>query len=287
MPRRAAKVVSAIFVGLFASFPLTMMARGETATAGNCLLNPTGETPPGSHWRYHIDHVNKRNCWYLRADGGLAQAAPENTPAASPEPARPSIADARAELRPQAQVRDNSPVVSPPSNSVPASSANSADAPAWNAAAAVATRWPDLPPAIQPAPPTPAAAAPADNATAPSLDPARAVIPSIPLANLSLPVRPGTIPTLIAAAIGALAFAGAAALISRRSRARRGRRRVARSARRPIWETTDDNRIVLSDYIASDSRDYRPRFAGGAGTSKAPVGQPPESAPRVPRYARR
>ena len=81
------------------------MARGETATAENCLSTPKSETPAGSHWYYRIDHVNKRNCWYLRREGGeVAQALPQPSP---PTPApKPSFADARAELRPQAIVRD-------------------------------------------------------------------------------------------------------------------------------------------------------------------------------------
>src|SRR5579862_9004728 len=117
MSRRAARIASAIFINILAGLPFVMIARAETVTAENCLLNPKGETPPGSHWRYHIDHVNKRNCWYLRSeDGSVAQAAPQpsqstpSQPAPTPQPpAKPSLADARAELRPQAIVREDTP----------------------------------------------------------------------------------------------------------------------------------------------------------------------------------
>jgi hypothetical protein len=36
-------------------------------------------------------------------------------------------------------------------------------------------------------------------------------------------------------------------------------------SREPIWETTDDDRIVLEDYPSSGYRDYQPRFARGVG----------------------
>src|SRR5579862_4790597 len=104
MPSRTAKFVFAIFVTILASSPFTMMTRGEPVTTDSCLTSPTGDTPPGSHWRYHADHINKRNCWYLRGEDGQVQALPQNSahaaaPTAPPPLAKPSIADARAELR--------------------------------------------------------------------------------------------------------------------------------------------------------------------------------------------
>jgi hypothetical protein len=295
MPHRTAKFAPVLFVSILAGVPIAATAYGETAAGGNCLANPTGETPAGSHWYYRIDHVNKRNCWHLRhGDGGVSQATPESSQPASPEPTK-SIADAHAEVRSPAEVRNDPPVAaaSPPPASVPANDVSSATIPAWNATAAVSTRWPDAPPASQPAPPqpattapavaTPATAAPVDGAATPTADSARAVIPSIPLAGLSATLQPRTILTLIAGTLAALAFAGAAALITRRRR--RVRRRVVHSVRAPIWETTDDDRIVLSDHPLSDARDHRPRFARGVGSAK--VNRPPEFAKRAPRYARR
>jgi hypothetical protein len=99
-------------------------------------------------------------------------------------------------------------------------------------------------------------------------------------------MRPQTFWSLVAATIGALAFAGIAALISKRGRARRLRRRLTRSTRRPIWETTDDDRIVLSDHPNPDNRDYRPRFGRSAGAAASNV-RARESASRATRYARR
>jgi hypothetical protein len=275
MPSRTAKIVSAVIVNILAGIPLATMARGETANATDCLSSPKGETPSGSHWRYRIDHVNKRNCWYLRhEDGGLSQAMPQSSPSPPPPAAKPSIADARAELRPQAIHEDN-PSANPPT-SIAGNETNSANGSAWNATAAVATRWPELPPAFEMTKGAPAT-------TAPAGDTAVAAQSSLPFDYVAMPIRPETIPTMFAATVGALAFAGAAALISRRRRTRLRRRR-AHSARAPVWETTDDDRIVLSDFPSSDHREYRPRFARSAGSATAAS---PEFVRRPPRRAAR
>ena len=281
MPNRTAKIVSAIFVNILAGVPLATMARGETANAEDCLSSPKAETPPGSHWRYRTDHVNKRSCWYLRQEGGgLSQALPQSSPPAPPPAAKPSIADAHAELRPQA-IREDNPAASPPTG-IAGNDISSTNASVWNATAAVATRWPELPPASTVPNAGPATAAPAGDVTQSSADLAPVAAASVPFASLSVPIRPETIPTLFAATVGALAFAGAAALISRRRRTRLRRRKV-QSARGPVWETTDDDRIVLSDYPSMDNRDYRPRFARGVGAAAAS----PEFVRRPPRRATR
>jgi hypothetical protein len=295
MPSRTAKFVSAAFVNILAGLLLATVARAEPAEADGCLSAPWGDAPAGSHWRYHVDQGRK--CWYLRRQASeQAEALPQSSATAaksiaSPSPpARPSAVDARAELRPQA-VRDpaNSPPAIADGNSANAAdnSAASPNAPAWNNIATVATRWPDLPTVSPLASAPPAAATMASNEAAqPSVDPAQAIVPSIPFAHFSVTVRPETIWTLIAAVTGALAFAGVAALLSRRRRSGRLRRRVARSTRGPIWETTDDDRIILSDHSDSDVRDYRPRF-GRVGAATASTGRKPRFARRAPRYAQR
>ena len=298
MPSRTAKFVSAIFVNILAGLLLATAACGEPAAADGCLSTPWGDAPAGSHWRYHIDHVNKRNCWYLRNEsGGVSQVSPQNSSATPPPPAKPSVADARAELRQRAPREDTAQAsqpaaqASPPAAiaekpaSAPGNEVGSASTSVRNATAAVATRWPDLPALIVPKA-TPGVAAPANEARRSSADSAQAIIPSIPLAHWSMRIRPETIPTLIAAAFGALAFAGAAMLIARRTRSRRLRGRIAQSARGPISETTDDDRIILSDHPYQDNRDYRPRFARGVGTAAA-SNRKMEFARRAPRYAQR
>jgi hypothetical protein len=294
MPSRTAKFVSAILVNILAGFPLATVAHGEPAAADGCLSTPWGDAPAGSQWRYHVDHVNKRNCWYLRRGSGERSEASPQSGAATPKnstppssPAKPSAVDARAELRPQA-VQD--PANSPPANAAAGNPANTAvneagspNASVWNGTATVATRWPDLSAASSVANAPPAAATTAANdAAQASSDPARAIVPSIPFTHVSVSVRPETLWTLIAATIGALAFAGLAALASRRGRSRRLHRRAAQ----PISETTDDDRIILSDHPSPDVRDYRPRF-GRVGASAKSSGRARKSASRAPRYARR
>jgi hypothetical protein len=288
MPSRPAKFVFAILVTILASPLFTMMARGEPATTDRCLTSPTGDTPPGSHWHYHADHINKRNCWYLRGEDGQVQALPQNSaaaPTAPPPPAKPSIADAHAELRGRPANQDGTVANPPASPATP--NAGAANVSVWNAAPTVATRWPELPPAYQMPKAEPAAASPASNVAQAPADPARAAAHSAPFAYLFLPLRPQTLLTLIAATLGALAFASAAALMyRRRGGGRRLRRRVAQSARGGLSETTDDDRIILSDYPSAD-RDYRPRFARNVRTTAAADERAQEFARRAPRYARR
>jgi hypothetical protein len=290
MSRRAARIASAIFINILAGIPLVMLARAETVTAENCLASPKSETPAGSHWRYRIDHANKRNCWYLRReDGSVAQAVPQQSqPAPAPQPAaKPSLADAHAELRTQAAVREDNPAPPLPANATnpvgfPASNPGSADTSVWNATTAVATRWPEQPPASSVANPSPVTPDPATNVA--QADAAEPAATSTAASTVDLPIHPEMLPALIAAMAGVVVFVGLAAFISKRFRGR-VRRRKATATRGPIWETTDDDRIVLSDYPAAEDRDYRPRFARGV-ASAASRYRAPEVVQRAPRRAR-
>src|ERR1700735_5377632 len=97
MPKRTAKFVSTALVNMLVltGLPLAVMARGETATADACLSAPTGDTPPGGHCYYRVDHPKKRNCWYVRSDGGAkSQAAQSTAPAPSAAPAARPATDA-------------------------------------------------------------------------------------------------------------------------------------------------------------------------------------------------
>jgi hypothetical protein len=264
-----------------------MLAHAEPVTTDNCLANPKAETPAGSHWFYHTDHANKRNCWYLkREDGGVAQAVPQQSqPVATPQPAaKPSFADARAELRTKAAVREDSPAPLPTDAATPGGAAvASANTSVWNSTAAVATRWPEPPPAG--AVPKPAAATPDPGTNVAQADAAAPAAAPPAASAVDLPIHPEMVPFAITATTGALLFAGLAAFFSKRFRGR-VRRRKASTARGPIWETTDDDRIVLSDYPAANDRDYRPRFARGV-ASAASRYRAPEVVQRVPRRAPR
>jgi hypothetical protein len=291
MPSRAAKFVSAIIANLLASVPLVMTAHGETPAADNCLSAPGSAGPAGSHWNYRIDRATKRHCWYLRgADAQSQPLAQQTTQPAAPQPpqtsqaatAKSSIADAHAELRGRPANDDNASA-NPPANAA-ASGTDSTSASVFNPTPTVTTRWPEQAPVSQTPSAAPVATAVAANATAQSpADPAPAEQPQAtaePAGNNYF--GSDTILILIAATLGALAFAGVIAMILRKMDRTRGR--VTQSARSPIWEMTDDDRIVLSDFQSMDQGSYRPKFARDVHVSDDDHEE--EFVARAPRYAR-
>jgi hypothetical protein len=274
MPERTVKFLSAILTGIVASTALAIPSHAETAAPDDCLLSPKGETPQGSHWYYRIERGSKRHCWYLREGERLSQASPQNIlpsarPPAPPAPAVPpanpapqrSLADAHAELALQ-QGRGDGLAAAPPAAAVRASETARSDGSAENAspAAALPSRWPDtfgaIPPSSQqPANSDPASRTPPDSTVSPAPVDA-AVIPAD--ADSSSPGERGMMPLLVAI-LGAVTLAGA--IIVKLGRPRRLRPRTVRGRRGPIWETTDDDRIVLSDQPAMSAYMRRPRFA--------------------------
>ena len=280
MPNRTAKFVSAIFASVLAGAPLTTISHGEAVAADNCLSGPKGETPPGSHWYYRIEHSTKRHCWHLREEGDSlsqdapqTQAAPQNIlpppkpPAPQANPAtRRSVDNARAELPAQTNRNEEPntawPAIAQRVNDT--SRANAADANAGSAV--VASRWPE-PSGVSPASsPRPAPSNLADN------EPANPIARSAPpvavvnhaTADSSSQNEPGPIPRWFVAVVGPVAFGSiAASLFLKFGRSRRQRRTAVRARRRPVWEQTDDDRIVLSDYPDADVIPRRPQFARG------------------------
>src|SRR6266850_6506244 len=71
MSNRMGNAGTAILLGALATVTLV----GAAHAADNCLSGPKGAAPKGSHWYYRIDHATKRNCWYVRAEGGQAASA--------------------------------------------------------------------------------------------------------------------------------------------------------------------------------------------------------------------
>jgi hypothetical protein len=266
MPKRTAKLASAAVVSLFTGILFATTSHGETIGSERCLSAPKGETPTDYHWYYRVDHTTKRNCWYLRQEGSsLSQTTPRNIrPQAETSVSRtqPSPVEAHAEVRARSS-QDNAasfPVLAAAPKETPQVLFSTENAPL----AIVASRWPDLPPASSmPAPQQATTRVAGDLSRETSrLSPAAATLAPLAIAASAVPGEPGTIRNLIAATLGALTLAGAAAmLMSRRSHAPRLRRGDIYYTQRPIWETTDDTRIVLSTDPGSDSRDYRRRFA--------------------------
>jgi hypothetical protein len=275
VPKRTAKFLSAIFVGILAGTALTTTSHSETAAADNCLSGPKGETPPGSHWYYRIDRSTKRQCWYLREEGdNLSQAAPRSTsPSAKPLPPQTdtapqnSVANARAELPARTNRNDGS------STAFPANAAG-LDAPRANApdpratSTVVVSRWPEpsgMSPAPSPQPATSnlAANGPANSTVAPA--PAAAAVTFVARDSTKQGL-PGSIPQLFVAVAGALTLGSiTASMIFKFGRTRHPRPGTIRGRRGPIREQTDDDRIVLSNYPDADVLPRRPRFGRDIG----------------------
>jgi hypothetical protein len=293
MPKRSVKIVAATFASILASTLFGPQSRGETVAPDNCLLSPKGETPQGSHWHYRLEHGTKRQCWYLRSSKGeklAAQApaqnsvpvqnaapsqstAPSQNVAPHPNPPAPPVldttiqrspADARAELLAQAngndrQAADPAPIAAEPIRRANTSVANT---PAVNAAV-ISARWPEPTTAVAPAAPT--APKPVDNNPASNIPPGS--IPSVAPADAaetvvaedSSPYRVRGIMPLLVAILGALTLA--TAIVVRFGRPRRPQPRKIRVRRGPIWETTDDDRIVLSDHPGHGAHMRQPQFA--------------------------
>jgi hypothetical protein len=271
MPNRAAKFVSAVFAGILAGISLTTVSHSQTVAADDCLSGPKGQTPEGSHWYYRIERGTKRHCWYLRAEGDntLSQAAPLNiSPPAKPLPPQTSaaiqnsVANARAELSAPANGNDG-PNAASPANAAgfDGPRANALDSRA--ASTVVASRWPEPSGANPVSNPRPAtsnlvANVPANSTAAPA--PAVAAV-TLAAADSPSQGQPDTIRTLLVAVVGAFTLAGiTASLFFKIGRARHPRPGAVRVRRGPIRDSTDDDRIVLSDYPEADALPRRPRF---------------------------
>ncbi|WP_256809304.1 hypothetical protein [Bradyrhizobium sp. Bra64] len=243
MGNRTAKFISALAGSIIAGAPLAAVSQtAPTATstanaASDCLASPKGAAPQGQHWHYRLERATKRQCWYLRAEGGkdnaktvqTAQAAPDAPTADSAAPQPHSVQDARAEyLTPQSPAAPKVPAPAAPTQQAASPAADdSAQQPA------VATRWPDAStsPAPQPAP------APVTTTAQPSAKPSKSPAPMALAAADSTADKPaGSLQMLLLVIGGALALAGILASIVYRFAAR-GRIRVqAADHRRVNWD---------------------------------------------------
>jgi hypothetical protein len=268
MPNRTAKFVSALFASFLAGAPLTTVSHSAAGAADECLSGPKDQTPQGRHWYYRIDHATKRHCWYLADERGpLAQTAAPNSSASAKPPAQDaetamqqSVANARAEL--------------PGPTRIPPPNHNAEMAPALAAAAIVrednggaatpgaptsrslvASRWPD-----------PYGAEPSTNPLQNKRDPGTGVTPAsrtqptslltagqFAAADLSSQTPAYSLQVQLAALMGVLALAGImGTVIFKFGSSQRSQSGEIRRRRVPIWESTDDDRIVLSHHPGSD-----------------------------------
>jgi hypothetical protein len=93
MPKRTDSFVPAIFVILLAA-ALTPRASFAQEATDNCVTKPSSEALPGSHWYFHFDRANHRQCWYLGPDSAkMVEAVVQPPPPAlgrTPETATPA-----------------------------------------------------------------------------------------------------------------------------------------------------------------------------------------------------
>jgi hypothetical protein len=95
MPKRITLFVAGVFVCLLAAFALTTLS-GRAVRAADCITEPNADSPPGSHWYYHLDRASNRKCWNLRPQGSNQVALP--VPLPSPKPISQPTAETPAEL---------------------------------------------------------------------------------------------------------------------------------------------------------------------------------------------
>jgi hypothetical protein len=89
MPKRTDSFVPVILVILLAVASTSRASFAQDAT-DNCVTKPGAEALPGSHWYFHFDRANHRQCWYLGPDGAVAEAVVQPSPMRLPalEPTR-------------------------------------------------------------------------------------------------------------------------------------------------------------------------------------------------------
>lgn len=254
MGNRTAKFISALVGGIIAGAPLAAESQNAPATAStaaaDCLASPKGVAPQGQHWYYRLERSTKRQCWYLRAEGGkdnakdgakpaqTAQAEPSPADAAAPQ--QNSVQDARAEyLKPQTTAAPTAPAQAVPTTSAPTQPAASPSADSSAQQPAAASPWPDPSTATSPAPqPAPApVAAVAPPGTQPSKSPAPVALAAAD-SNADKPA--GSIQMLLLVIGGALALAGILASIIYRFAGGRVRQ-ADRRAHWDDWEPQDQD----------------------------------------------
>ncbi|WBL81958.1 hypothetical protein I3J27_16595 [Bradyrhizobium xenonodulans] len=291
MGNRTAKFISALVGSIIAGAPLAAVSQNApTATspanaASDCLASPKGAAPQGQHWHYRLERATKRQCWYLRAEGGkvtqTAQAAPDTPTAESAAPQPQSVQDARAEyLTPQG-------AVVPKTTAQPAPTQQAASPTADSSAqqSAVAARWADTSSTTTASPAPQAAPAPVAAATQPSAKPSKSPV-ALAAADSSTDKPTGSIQMLLLVIGGALALAGILASIVYRFAG--GRVRVQTDHRRVNWDNfephaLDDGRAPWLNATAADApRAQQPRpvdFDAARPQAPKPQAPQPQAAP--------
>ncbi|PSO31343.1 hypothetical protein [Bradyrhizobium sp. MOS002] len=269
MGNRTAKFLSALVGSIIAGAPLAAVSQNASTppsaanAASDCLGSPKGAAPQGQHWHYRLERATKRQCWYLRAEGGkatqTAQAAPDTPVADSAVPQQHSVQDARAEyLTPQSIATVKTPAQA---GAAPTQQAASPSADINAQQPAVAARWPDAStaaaaPTEQPSP-APVAAAAQPTTAKPAKSPAPMALAA---ADSTADKQTGSLQMLLLVIGGALALAGILASVVYRLAG--GRIRV---------QAADQRRVNWDNFEPHDHDDGRAPWlnAASAGTPHA------------------
>ncbi len=281
MGNRTAKFISALVGSVIAGAPLAAVSQNAPSAsspanaASDCLASPKGIAPQGQHWNYRVERGTKRQCWYLRAQGGkdsakavrTAQAATDTPTADSAAPQQHSVQNARAEyLRPQSAAPGAPIAPTQAAATTPAPTQQPASPPSDSNTQqpAVTARWPDAStapaqPASQPAP------APVGAAAQPSTKLSKSPAPmALAAADNSTDNTTGSLQMLLLVVGGALALAGVlASIIYRfaggRIRAQAGDHRRVKWDNREPQDHEDSRAPWLNAELASAPRAQRPR----------------------------
>jgi hypothetical protein len=283
MRNRTAQFALTVFVSVLAG-AVSTPSQSAASPADGCLSGPKGQAPEGSHWYYRIEHATKRHCWHLAderdtvARPSVADLPPPAKRVAPPtEPStQHSVANARAEL-------PAPPRVEPANHNAELAPAVATDAPNQTVrslltpdtqtnSSVIASRWPGQSDLTPSAIPPSSRSSPGTNPASPTQPASILAAGQFAAADLSSET-PTSSPLRIqlVAAAGVLAAAGILARFAFKSRSsRRVRPSQVRRRRAPVLETTDDDRIVFSDYPGTDFLPHRARFARGLNQAPDP-----------------
>jgi hypothetical protein len=235
MPKRTDSFVPAIFVILLAA-ALTPRASFAQEATDNCVTKPSSEALPGSHWYFHFDRANHRQCWYLGPDSAKADSAKMVEAVVQPPPPPP-------------------PALGPtPETAAPASLARADE----TATPPFALRWPDALGSLRSTAEFASTSASDSYAEGPATTDVQNDLPltwPIPrpadrtLARMA--AENSTALDLLAIFVGALGFS---ALLIRANSRRSAARRIAQSSFR-AWRPSSESRSLLDEKAPSVSVD--------------------------------
>jgi hypothetical protein len=252
MPNRTAKFVLAVFASFLAGAPVSYAA---AAPADECLSGPKGETPQGGHWYYRIDHPTKRHCWHLADERDPASQTAAAKPSASATPLAPetetpmqkSVANARAELPAPSAVGAapglTTDVVRSQDNGGVSTQGASPQQSLF------ASRWPNLYSAepLTNLPPGKRDPDNEQNAASQTQPPPVIATEQFAAADMSSETPSYSLQTQLAALAGMLTLVGIMGIvIFRYNNSRQLQPGRIRTSHSPAWQSTDDDRIVLS-----------------------------------------